>query len=219
MPKKQTRIRKSRRRQRNRSKSRRRNMRGGSFTPDEIQNLKGHGLSDYQLESLEQLGVTFADVTQKMNSISNQGEYGFSGNSDDMAEQVVTELLNEHIFNNPNTGAMDLDPIPHANDDDHDMDMDDDELNLSQNSNNSLHLSDLSQGSNMSGYTTDESMEWGGKRKRNKKSSKHIKKRKGRGSRKQKGGKCFGSGVGSNSNDPNFSVYNTNMLKLFPYTA
>ena len=26
-----------------------------------------------------------------------------------------------------------------------------------------------------------------------------------------------GNNIGSNCNDPNFSIYNTNMLKLFPY--
>ena len=38
-----------------------------------------------------------------------------------------------------------------------------------------------------------------------------------RHSRKQRGGSCFGNGVGANNGDPNFSVYNTNLLKLFPY--
>ena len=38
-----------------------------------------------------------------------------------------------------------------------------------------------------------------------------------RKSRKQQGGTCYGTGVGANSNDPNYSIYNTNMLKLFPY--
>lgn len=38
-----------------------------------------------------------------------------------------------------------------------------------------------------------------------------------RQTRKQRGGRCFGNGVGANSSDPNFSVYNTNLLKLFPY--
>ena len=32
-----------------------------------------------------------------------------------------------------------------------------------------------------------------------------------------KGGMCFGNGVGANTNDPNYSIYNTNELKLFPY--
>lgn len=34
----------------------------------------------------------------------------------------------------------------------------------------------------------------------------------------QKGGSgCFGTGVGANNNDPNFSIYNTRELQLFPY--
>ena len=36
-------------------------------------------------------------------------------------------------------------------------------------------------------------------------------------SRKQRGGNCFGRGVGANTGDPNFSIYNTPALKLFPY--
>lgn len=35
--------------------------------------------------------------------------------------------------------------------------------------------------------------------------------------RKQKGGTCYGTGVGANNYDPNYSIYNTNMLRLFPY--
>ena len=27
----------------------------------------------------------------------------------------------------------------------------------------------------------------------------------------------FGNGYGANCNDPNYSIYNTNLLKLFPY--
>ena len=34
---------------------------------------------------------------------------------------------------------------------------------------------------------------------------------------KQIGGMCYGRGVGANSYDPNFSVYNTRELQLFPY--
>jgi len=36
-------------------------------------------------------------------------------------------------------------------------------------------------------------------------------------SRKQRGGMCFGNGVGANNYDPNFSIYNTRELTLFPY--
>ncbi len=34
---------------------------------------------------------------------------------------------------------------------------------------------------------------------------------------KQRGGTCYGSGVGRTSTENNFSVFNTNQLKLFPY--
>lgn len=34
---------------------------------------------------------------------------------------------------------------------------------------------------------------------------------------KQNGGRCYGTGVGANSYNPNFSIYNTNLLKLSPY--
>ncbi len=208
MPKRHT---KNRRQKKTRTR-RRRSMKGGNFTPDETQHLEQQGFTNYQIETLQQLGVTMADIQQKMSSIMNQSVDGYFGNSDDMSEQVVTELLNEHIFNNPNANAMNMEPIPHTNDDNHHMDMDDDELNLSQHSDNSLHLSDLSQGSNDSGYTTDESM--GGKRK---KSRKNHKKHRGKKSKKQRGGTCYGTGVGANPNDPNYSIYNTNMLQLFPY--
>ena len=35
--------------------------------------------------------------------------------------------------------------------------------------------------------------------------------------RTQKGG-VYGRGYGANCYDPNYNIYNTNMLKLFPYT-
>ena len=36
--------------------------------------------------------------------------------------------------------------------------------------------------------------------------------------KKQRGGAMYGRGYGANCYDPNYSIYNTNMLKLFPYT-
>lgn len=31
------------------------------------------------------------------------------------------------------------------------------------------------------------------------------------------GGTCYGKGVGANNYDPNYSIYNTRELSLFPY--
>lgn len=46
---------------------------------------------------------------------------------------------------------------------------------------------------------------------------KNRKRKNKRKTRKQRGGMCYGRGVGANSYDPNYSIFNTSMLKLFPY--
>ena len=51
----------------------------------------------------------------------------------------------------------------------------------------------------------------GGRRRKTRKS------RKTRKNRKMKGGARYGTGVGANNFDPNFSIYNTPALSLFPY--
>jgi hypothetical protein len=35
--------------------------------------------------------------------------------------------------------------------------------------------------------------------------------------KRQRGGNCYGSGVGANAYDPNYSIYNTKQLQMFPY--
>lgn len=49
-------------------------------------------------------------------------------------------------------------------------------------------------------------------RNKNKKTRHHRKKQKG-----GKGDTCYGSGVGANNFDPNWSIFNTRLLELFPY--
>jgi hypothetical protein len=60
-------------------------------------------------------------------------------------------------------------------------------------------------------YSPRSVTEMGGRKRKTRKG------RKGRKSRKQRGGMCFGNGVGANNYDPNFSIYNTRELTLFPY--
>ena len=222
MAKKHTRNRRQKRRI-----SRTRKMVGGAYSQSEIQQLQTAQFSENQIQSLQDMEIPFNEVIFKVYQLQNQVP------GDELAEQVMIEILNEQIFQNPN--AETLDAIPHAQDDAHDMD-------LSFNSDNgSLHMSDLdvtqdsmranttvadesfgnssmSDGSMSSISSGNESLasEYGGKRSRRKTSRKGRKTRK---SRKQRGGMCYGNGVGANSYDPNYSIYNTNMLKLFPYKA
>ena len=107
-----------------------------------------------------------------------------------------------------------------------DYEYNDDSITLS---NGSLHLSDLNEddGEISLANTTIEDGSIGGKKRKmsNKKNStkkrKTTKKRrvmkKRKHTKKQKGGMCYGNGVGANSYDPNFSIYNTRELELFPY--
>lgn len=197
---------------------RRRTMKGGTFTQQELQQLQDNEFTQSQISTLQDLGVSINEVIQKVNTIRNQE--GFSGSTNDISEQAFIELLNEHIFENPNT--QHLDAIPHADDDQHNLDMDNsfesqgtmnlDELNTSQ---GTMNIDELNT-SNTSGYTTSESDdEFGGRRRR--RTTKKRRGKKAKKTRKQRGGMCFGNGVGANSYDPNYSIYNTNMLKLFPY--
>lgn len=73
---------------------------------------------------------------------------------------------------------------------------------------------------------SDDEMNGGRKKRRTMKKRKGRKTRKtgrkngrktGRKSRKQRGGVCYGNGVGANNYDPSFSIYNTRELELFPY--
>jgi len=209
-------------RHRRQKRYRRRTMKGGAFTQQELQQLQSQGFNDYQIERLDDLGVSLNEVMQKVNTIMNEGPDGFHGNSDDMAEQVMVELLNEHIFENPNNQA---DAIPQAEDDIHDLDM---SMDNSFDTQGTMNLNELNtSGISDAGYTTSEDTsfdEFGGKRRkrrlsRKKQTKKGRKTRKNKRKLNHKGGMCFGNGVGANSNDPNFSIYNTNMLKLFPYKA
>jgi hypothetical protein len=176
-------------------------MKGGAFTEQQLQQLQNNGFSQYQIESLTDLGVSFNEIMQKINAITNVEPNDFSGNSDDLAEQVITELLNEHIFENANANTYTQlsDTVSQGT-----MELDE------------LNTSNMSDGS---GYTTEE--DFGGAiRKRNsRRTPKRKHGKKGRKTRRQRGGMCFGNGVGANSYDPNYSIYNTNMLKLFPYKA
>lgn len=225
MAKRHTRNRKQKRRL-----SRSRKMRGGAYSQTELQELNGSGFSDDQIQTLQEMNIPFNDILFKINQLTGQVP------NDELAEQVMVEIFNEQIFQNPN--AEMLTAIPHNDDDIHDMDI------SFNNNDDSMHLSDLnvtqdsmranttepdesfgnslmSNGSMSSLFSEGESFasETGGKKRRRRRFSRKNKKsgKKGKKTHKQRGGMCFGNGLGANSYDPNFSIYNTRELELFPY--
>jgi hypothetical protein len=84
-------------------------------------------------------------------------------------------------------------------------------------SDGSLHLSDLEGGKTRKGRTKKSRKT----RKSRKGKSRKMRGRKQRGHKqrghKQRGGARYGTGVGANNFDPNNSIYNTQELNLFPY--
>lgn len=231
MAKKHTHRRRNIRQKRNNKRiTRTRKMKGGAFSQTELQQLQSNGFSEDQIQSLQERNIPFNEVMERINDLWNQDDDGFHGNSDEFSEQIMNQLLNDQTDENL------MDAIPHAQDDIHDMDLsfngDDNslhlsDLNVTQDSmranttvaDESFNNSQLSDISLPSVFSENESImsETGGKRRRQKTFKKGKKSKKSRKNKKQKGGRCFGNGVGANNNDPNYSIYNTNMLRIFPY--
>lgn len=206
-----------------------RKMFGGAFTQQQTQQLLSLGFTENDIQILSNTGIGFNIIELTLNQI----------NPDTGAPFTPQELIQSINETNDEMNDLNISGISIASDDEHDldtsMDLFDGQMNNSLNTtteslsglnndyslNNtmdSLHESDLANLTNNSVNTTRDDSFGGRKRKTYGKTKKGRKARKyNRKSRKQRGGMCFGNGVGANSSDPNYSIYNTNMLKLFPY--
>ena len=223
----------NRRQRRQRRMARTKKMSGGAYSQNQLQQLQSNGLSEDQIQTLQEMNIPYENLMEVINQLWNQGDDGFHGNSDEFAEQIMNQIMNQN-----NQNADIFDNIPYTDDDEHEMDISFDgddnslhlsDLNVTQDSmganttvaDESFNNSQMSNGSMSSIFSENESFasETGGKRRKRKtrKTRKNRKGRKIRKSRKQKGGMCYGNGVGANSYDPNFSIYNTRELELFPY--
>lgn len=181
-------------------------MGGGNFT--DIQKNKllelGFSLKDIDILANIPVGIDIIEMSlQEINPITKKK----NTHSDIMAsiEKMRNEINNidvrdnESFSNNNELDTRNNESFSNSSFND----IDNDEMPM-------LNISDLE--------LNDEKMSGGKKRKTNKK-RKTLKrgKRTRMRSRKQRGGMCFGTGVGANNYDPNFSIYNTRELSLFPY--
>ena len=195
-----------------RSKRYSRKMRGGAldeqelmqkgFTAEQIAALHNYGIDSMNLINMslqqvnKQTGEPFTpqELIDSLNDVNNEAE-----NEDD-----VQEVVNQ--------------PPPEFNnvDDDDNNHMNFNNMNFEQGP--GLNMQDLGPYSPKS--VTEEP--YGGRRMRKslrRRSRNHKIRKSGRKmrSRKQRGGMCYGNGVGANAFDPNNSIYNTRELTLFPY--
>jgi hypothetical protein len=187
-------------------------MRGGDFSEEQKTVLQNSGFYPGQIERFQLMGLTFAQVNQKIQEITGDN---YHGNSDDLVEAVEQALDEEHMNQGMPPPAQDV-----AN---HNMDIYNDDAG--QMNMNELDM-DIDQEGTDNEADSDDDMNGGRKKRRTMKKRKKRKTRKlgrkngrktSRKSRKQRGGVCYGNGVGANNYDPNFSIYNTRELELFPY--
>ena len=217
---------------RTRSKKRSKNkkskkQRGGAdFSQAQRQELLDLGFTEDHIDTLTQVFPnTDADVV--MNLIhTSLGQINNDTGLPNTPQEIIDSL-------NPDNDENNLSGIDDENDSQHNIS--DDSLVFDEDLDNNLNnnISDVSEYSIVSdqGDTTREDSDdelyledlQGGRRRKTRKGRKGRKTRKGRKgkksrkTKKQRGGMRYGSGVGANCFDPNYSIYNTPALTLFPY--
>jgi hypothetical protein len=172
-------------------------MVGGAFTEEETQQLLGLGFSDNDIVILSGTGVGLNIIQMSLNQINPATGAPFTPQeliiSVQEANNEIENLDVDAVVPNQENGVPgppynDVPIVPGVN-----------------------HFEEQGPGLNMEDlgpYSPRSVTEIGGKRRKT---------RKVRKGRKQRGGMCFGNGVGANNYDPNFSIYNTRELTLFPY--
>jgi hypothetical protein len=143
------------------------------------------------------------------------------GMDDDGFQEQGPMDIGELNDENNNFNEMPRENLPNVNNEYNENEYNDEPMNI-----NELNGEPMDEG-----QTDVESDMDGGKRKKKtrrinkKRTRKTMKKRNGRKNKKtkknrktgKKGGALYGTGVGANCYDPNFSIYNTRELTLFPY--
>jgi hypothetical protein len=109
--------------------------------------------------------------------------------------------------------AMPNDAIPQDANDNHNLDVN---QSLDLSGETSVADESMNNSMNSSMNSSNASMNAGRRMRRHtKKRVSNLRRKKSH--RRQKGGVMYGTGYGANCNNPNYSIYNTNLSKLFPY--
>jgi len=183
-------------------KSRRayRKMIGGNFTQEENQQLLGMGFTENDIQVLAGTGIGINIIQMSLNQVNPatgapftpqeliQSVHDVNNEMENFDEGVAVPNQENDVPAAPGAPYNDAPIVPGA-----------------------IYMEEQGPGLNMEDlgpYSPRSVTEMGGKRRKT---------RKVRKGRKQRGGMCFGNGVGANNYDPNFSIYNTRELSLFPY--
>jgi hypothetical protein len=220
-------------------------MSGGDFSNEDRQELTALGFTDNNINMFQENGVNNINIIRmSLQQVNPQTGVLFTPQE---IIQSIEDTINDTNYENNESFISDI-PINVNDVHNLDYDVNDNSFNLDDslnttrenNTNDSennefsftsdlnvsqgpLNLSDLNvdDENNESNNTTKESITGGNKKiRKTRKTRKSRKSRKSRKNLKRRGGgTCYGRGVGANNYDPNYTIYNTNLLKLFPYKA
>jgi hypothetical protein len=180
----------------------------GGFTPEETTRLGGLGFTQEHIDILTNTGVGVNVIEMSINQINPNTGIKYTpqelidsvieanaeiANFDENA--VVPDQENEAVPNQENEAVPDQ-VVPNQ---------------VVPEQGPGLNMDDLAPESPRS------VTEMGGRKRRRTMKKRRTTKKRTTKKRSQRGGKCYGSGVGANAYDPNYSIYNTNELQLFPY--
>ena len=165
-----------------------------------------------QREQLIELGFTEQQITPLQARLGNIP----SNNAMNLIQQSLQQINPQtHLPNTPQEIIDSLEDVEGSTDRESDSDDENDEQPQENGLNDAFIQEDGVEGNQDNNNLMLEDL-MGGKRGKRGKRGKGKKTRKTRG-RKQRGGMRYGTGVGSNCFDPNYSIYNTPALSLFPY--
>jgi hypothetical protein len=165
------------------------NMKGGEYTQEQTQQLINAGFNNTFLKVVDSAKVGFNILWNNFQS------------SNLTPQQYMDQTYND-LNMNPDDGITD-------NEEDDD-DQEGGKKNNKQSRKNKTRKNKTKKNKTQKNKTKKNKTQKN-KKQKNKKQI-HSKK-----SNTLKGGMVYGNGYGANCNDPNYSIYNTNLLKLFPY--
>jgi hypothetical protein len=237
-------MRKSKKVRKSKKSRKTRKQRGGAdFSQAQTQQLLDMGFTEANIETLAQLFLDDMSGDAAMKLIQTSlGQINNITGQPNTPQEIIDSLNpdnNENDLsgigsengseNDVSVGSFafeDEDNLSDIDDDNSQHNISDDSVDFGQdddlNNNNIDNIDDISEDSiSDQGDTTNEKSSLmdigelqGGRRRKTRKGRKGKKSRK---TKKQRGGMRYGTGVGSNCFDPNYSIYNTPALTLFPY--
>ena len=169
-----------------------------------------------QRGQLIELGFTEQQITPLQARLGNIP----SNNAMNLIQQSLQQINPQtHLPNTPQEIIDSLEDVEDRTDSEIDSDDENDEQPQENGLNDAFIEEDGVEGNQYNNNDDDLMLQdlMGGKRGKRGKRRKGRKTRKSKKSRKMNGGALYGTGVGANNYDPNYSIHNTRELTLFPY--